>query len=79
MMSHYVTCHVIVVSCASSSSKIKIKEKKNKNYKIKIISVQVSHNSIPLLEFCFQKNFFFVPADPLTYLPIPLIPFQTFF
>jgi len=53
MMSHYVTCHVTVVSCASSSSKRKIKEKRKENqYKIrkikekknKIVSVQVSHN-----------------------------------
>jgi len=39
MTSHHVTCHVTVVSCASSLSKRKIKEKKNK-----IISVQASHN-----------------------------------
>jgi len=45
-MSHHVTCHVTVVSCASSLSKRKIKEKKNK-----IVSVQVSHNIILFLEF----------------------------
>ena len=53
IMSHHVTCHVTVVSHASSSSKRKIKEKiKENQYKIrkiklklnKIVSVQVSHN-----------------------------------
>jgi len=54
MMSHHVTCHVTVVSCASSLSKRKIKEKEKENqYKIrkrkekknKIVSVQASHNT----------------------------------
>jgi len=40
MTSHHVTCHVTVVSHASSSSKRKIKEKKNK-----IVSIQVFHNN----------------------------------
>ena len=53
MMSHHVTCHVTVVSCASLLSKRKIKEKRKENqYKIrkrkekknKIVSVQASHN-----------------------------------
>jgi len=36
MTSHHMTCHVTVVSCASSSSKRKIKEKiKENQYKIK--------------------------------------------
>ena len=57
MTSHHVTCHVTVVSCASSSSKRKIKEKRKENqYKIrkikekknKIVSVQASHNSLEL-------------------------------
>ena len=74
MMSYHVTCHVTVVSCASSSSKRKIKEKKNK-----IVSIQISHNSIPLLRFHFQRNFFFVPPDPLTHLLIPFVLLQTFF
>jgi len=52
----------------------KIKEKKRK-----IVSVQAFHNSTPLLEFHFQRNFFFIPPDPLTHLLISLILFQTFF
>ena len=39
MMSYHVTCHVTVVSCASSSSKRKKKRKR------KIVSVQAFHNS----------------------------------
>jgi len=43
-----VTCHVTVVSHASSSSKIKIKEKEKENQykirKIKIVSVPAFHN-----------------------------------
>jgi len=79
---------VTAVSHASSSSKRKIKEKRKENqYKIrkikekknKIVSVQVSHNSTPLLRFCFQRNFFFVPPDPFTHLLISLISFQTLF
>jgi len=57
MTSHHVTCHVTVVSCASSLSKRKIKEKRKENqYKIrkikekknKIVSVQASHNTLLL-------------------------------
>ena len=57
MTSHHVTCHVTVVSCASSLSKIKIKEKRKENqYKIrkikenknKIVSVQAFHNNLVL-------------------------------
>jgi len=53
MTSPHVTCHVTVVSHASSSSKRKIKEKRKENqYKIrkikekknKIVSVQASYN-----------------------------------
>jgi len=55
MMSHHVTCHVTVVSHASSLSKRKIQEKRKENqYKIrkikekknKIVSIQVSHNIV---------------------------------
>jgi len=54
MMSHHVTCHVTVVSHASSPSKRKRKEKRKENqYKIrkikekkkKIVSVQAFHNT----------------------------------
>jgi len=54
MKSHHVTCHVTVVSRASSPSKRKIKEKRKENqYKIrkikemknKIVSIQTSHNN----------------------------------
>jgi len=39
MMSHHVTYHVTVVSCASSLSKRKIKEKEKENqYKIRKIN-----------------------------------------
>jgi len=59
MMSHHVTCHVTVVSCASSLPKRKRKEKRKENqYKIrkikekknKIVSVQASHNNTWTLE-----------------------------
>jgi len=55
MTSHHVTCHVTVISHASSLSKRKRKEKRKENqYKIKkrkekknkIVSVQVSHNTL---------------------------------
>ena len=52
MTSHHVTCHVTMMSCASSLSKEKIKEKENqykirkiKEKKNKIVSVQASHNT----------------------------------
>ena len=51
MTSHHVTCHVTMVSYASSLSKRKEKEKKKKiniksenKRKIQIVSVQTSHN-----------------------------------
>ena len=74
MLLYHVTCHVTVVSHASSSFKIKIKEKKKK-----IVSVQAFHNSTFFLGFRFQKNFFLIPPNSLTYLLILLIPFQTLF
>ena len=40
---------------------------------------KVFHNSTPLLRFRFQRNFFFVPPDPLTPLLIFFISFQAFF
>ena len=47
MMSHHVTCHVTVVSCASSLYKIKIKEKRKENqYKIRKIKEKKNKNKI---------------------------------
>jgi len=43
MMSHHVTCHVTVVSCASSLSKGKIKGKENQ-YKIRKIKEKKKKN-----------------------------------
>jgi len=43
MTSHHVTCHVTVVSCASSLSKRKIKEKENQ-YKIRKIKEKKKKN-----------------------------------
>ena len=56
MMSHHVTCHVTIVSRASSLSKRKRKEKENqykirkiKEKKKKIVSVQASYNSLNIM------------------------------
>ena len=84
-MSHHVTCHVTAMSCASSSSRKRKRNSKEKKYKIKenrkrkMLVSKAFHNSTPLLRFCFQRNFFFVPPDPFTPLLIFLIPFQIFF
>ena len=56
-----------------------IKSRKIDKIKRKMLVSKVFHNSTPLLRFHFQRNFFFVPPDPLTLLLIFLIPFQTFF
>ena len=89
MTSHHVTCHVTAMSCASSLSlkekekeiqkKRNIKSRKIDKRKRKMLVSKVFHNSTPLLRFRFQRNFFFVPPDPLTPLLIFLILFQTFF
>jgi len=64
------------MSRASSSS---LKRKRNiklrKINKRKMLVSKAFYNSTPLLRFCFQRNFFFVPPDFLTPLLIPLIPF----
>ena len=84
------TCHVTAVSHTSSSSKRKRKRKRKQNpYKVrkrkekkrkeKLLMSKASHNSTPLLRFCFQRNFFFIPLNSPASLLISLIPFQTFF
>ena len=88
MTSHHVICHVTAISHTSSLSlkkekeiqkKRNIKSRKIDRRKRKMLVSKVFYNSTPLLRFCFQRNFFFVPSAPLTPLLIFLIPFQTFF
>ena len=79
MTSHHVTCHVTVVSHASSLSKRKRKEKRKENqYKIrkikekknKIVSVQASYNTTHIETLSYTS-----PAVPFSYIP----PFLLFF
>jgi len=57
-----------------NKKKRNIKSRKIDKRKRKMLVFKAFHNSIPLLRFHFQKNFF-VPSDDPTYLLILLIPF----
>ena len=87
MMSHHVTCYITCLFIVtkrkrkrnSKEKKRNIKSRKINKRKRKMLASKAFYNSTPLLRFRFQRNFFFVPPDPLTSLLIFLIPFQTFF
>ena len=81
MTSHHVTRHVTVMSLKEKEKEIQKKRniKSRKIDKRKMLVSKAFHNSTSLIRFRFQRNFFFVPPDPLTLLLIFLIPFQTFF